>query len=82
MTDGNGATATYDAVVVATHPDQALALLQEPTAAQRAALSAIPYSENVALLHTDASLLPADRRAPAPPGTSCAGAGATGARSR
>jgi DUF1365 family protein len=58
VTDGNGATATYDAVVVATHPDQALALLEEPTAAQRRALAAMPYSENVALLHTDTSLLP------------------------
>jgi DUF1365 family protein len=58
VTDGNGATATYDAVVVATHPDQALALLQEPTEAQRRTLAAMPYSENVALLHTDTSLLP------------------------
>ena len=58
VTDGNGATAAYDAVVIATHPDQALALLQEPTAAQRHALAAMPYSENVALLHTDTSLLP------------------------
>jgi predicted NAD/FAD-binding protein/DUF1365 family protein len=62
VTDGNGATATYDAVVVATHPDQALAMLEEPTPAQRSALAALPYSENVALLHTDSSLLPrADR---------------------
>jgi predicted NAD/FAD-binding protein len=31
VTDGNGQTATYDACVVATHPDQALALLADPT---------------------------------------------------
>jgi predicted NAD/FAD-binding protein len=58
VTDGNGATTTYDAVVVATHPDQTLAMLAEPTDVQRRALSAMPYSENTALLHTDTSLLP------------------------
>jgi predicted NAD/FAD-binding protein/DUF1365 family protein len=58
VTDGNGVSVEYDAVVVATHPDQALAMLDEPTPAQRRALSAMPYSENVALLHTDTSLLP------------------------
>jgi predicted NAD/FAD-binding protein/DUF1365 family protein len=58
VTDGNGATASYDGVVVATHPDQALAMLQEPTPAQRGALAAMPYSDNPALLHTDTSLLP------------------------
>ncbi len=63
VTDGNGTTAAYDAVVVATHPDQALALLQEPTPAQRRALADMPYSENVALLHTDTSLLPRAVRA-------------------
>ncbi len=63
VTDGNGETTTYDAVVVATHPDQALAMLQEPTPAQRRALAAIPYSDNLALLHTDTSLLPTARTA-------------------
>jgi predicted NAD/FAD-binding protein/DUF1365 family protein len=63
VTDGNGATTSYDAVVVATHPDQALAMLQAPTAVQRRVLSAMPYSDNVALLHTDATLLPPAPRA-------------------
>jgi predicted NAD/FAD-binding protein/DUF1365 family protein len=58
VTDGNGTTSSYDAVVIATHPDQALALLEDPTAAQRTALTAIPYADNLALLHTDTSLLP------------------------
>ncbi|NYI45154.1 putative NAD/FAD-binding protein/DUF1365 family protein [Nocardioides aromaticivorans] len=48
----------YDAVVVAAHPEQALGMLTEPTAAQREVLSAIPYSANTALLHTDARLMP------------------------
>ena len=53
----------YDAVVVATHPDQALAMLAEPTAAQREVLGAIRYSDNHALLHTDRAA-PAAPRAP------------------
>jgi predicted NAD/FAD-binding protein/DUF1365 family protein len=63
VTDGNGEVTTYDAVVVATHPAQALALLAEPTADQREVLGALPYSRNTALLHTDASLLPRAPRA-------------------
>jgi predicted NAD/FAD-binding protein/DUF1365 family protein len=58
ITDGNGEVTTYDAVVVATHPGQALAMLAEPTALQRELLSAMPYAPNTALLHTDTSLLP------------------------
>jgi predicted NAD/FAD-binding protein/DUF1365 family protein len=58
LTDGNGAVTTYDAVVVATHPDQALAMLGRPSAAQREILAALPYSANSATLHTDTSVLP------------------------
>jgi predicted NAD/FAD-binding protein/DUF1365 family protein len=63
ITDGNGAVALFDAVVIATHPSQALAMLAESTAAQRDVLSAMPYSSNVALLHTDDSVLPTARNA-------------------
>jgi DUF1365 family protein len=58
LTDGNGEVSTYDAVVIATHPDQALAMLAEPTPLQREVLSAMPYSPNTAQLHTDTSVLP------------------------
>lgn len=58
VTDGNGATEDVDAVVIATHPDQALAMLAEPTAAQREILSSSPYSQNLMQLHTDTSVLP------------------------
>jgi predicted NAD/FAD-binding protein/DUF1365 family protein len=58
LTDGNGAVEEYDAVVVATHPGQALAMLAEPTSAQREVLSAIEFSPNTAQLHTDTSVLP------------------------
>ena len=58
VTDGNGRTETYDAIVLAAHPGQALAMLADPTPAQRELLAAIPYSPNTAQLHTDQSVLP------------------------
>jgi len=58
ITDGNGEVTSYDAVVIATHPGQALAMLADPSALQRELLGAMPYSPNIALLHTDTSLLP------------------------
>jgi predicted NAD/FAD-binding protein len=53
----------FDAAVIATHPDQALRLLAEPTAAQRSVLGAIHYSTNHTQLHTDESVLPRRPRA-------------------
>jgi predicted NAD/FAD-binding protein len=47
-----------DVAVVATHPDQALALLAAPTAAERTLLGAFRYSRNVTQLHHDTSVLP------------------------
>jgi predicted NAD/FAD-binding protein/DUF1365 family protein len=63
VTDGNGAVQHFDAVVIATHPGQALTMLAEPTAAQRDLLTAMPYSTNTALLHTDTSVLPSSSNA-------------------
>lgn len=63
ITDGNGQVDRFDAVVIATHPGQALAMLAEPTITQRDVLSAITYSPNTAQLHTDTSVLPQHRRA-------------------
>lgn len=54
---------SFDRVVLACHSDQALALLADPSAAEREVLGALPYQENEAVLHTDASLLPRARRA-------------------
>ena len=48
----------YDDVVLGVHADQALALLEQPAEEERAALDAIPYRRNVALLHTDTNVLP------------------------
>ncbi|MBV9098846.1 MAG: FAD-dependent oxidoreductase, partial [Frankiaceae bacterium] len=53
----------FDRVVIATHADTALALLADPTDAERRALGAFPYSSNDAVLHTDPRLLPTAPRA-------------------
>ena len=47
-----------DRVVVATHPDQALAMLGDPSANERRLLGAFEYVDSTTVLHTDASLLP------------------------
>jgi predicted NAD/FAD-binding protein len=56
-------TEDFDAVVLATHTDQALALLGDASDAERAALGGIAYQANCAVLHTDERLLPRRRRA-------------------
>jgi predicted NAD/FAD-binding protein len=61
--DETDSVATYDAVVIATHPDQALALLLDPTRAESETLGAFSYTSNPTLLHTDTSVLPHARRA-------------------
>ena len=53
----------FDEVVIATHSDQALRMLGDPTPAERAVLGAIPYQRNEAVLHTDAGLMPRRRSA-------------------
>lgn len=52
----------FDHVVLATHSDQALALLRQPTPSEAEVLGAIRYQPNRAVLHTDTSVLP-ERRA-------------------
>lgn len=53
----------FDEVVFACHADQALALLEHPTEAERSVLGRIRYQPNRAVLHTDTTLLPRCRRA-------------------
>ncbi len=53
----------FDHVVLACHSDHALRMLAEPTSQEREILSAFPYQKNLAVLHTDTSLLPRTRRA-------------------
>ena len=52
---------TFDQVIFACHSDQALRLLDKPTTAEHAALSAIRYQDNKAVLHCDPSLMPKRR---------------------
>lgn len=54
---------TFDRVIVATHSDQALRMLAEPSDVQRDVLGAIGFQPNRAVLHTDPSLLSPRRRA-------------------
>jgi predicted NAD/FAD-binding protein len=53
----------FDDVVLACHSDQALALLADASAAERAVLGAIRYQPNRAVLHTDTRVLPQRQRA-------------------
>jgi predicted NAD/FAD-binding protein len=55
--------AHFDAVFLACHSDQSLALLDTPGEREAAVLGAIPYQTNEAVLHTDIRLLPKRRRA-------------------
>ncbi len=54
----DGKTFHYDSVILATHSDQALQILEEPSPREREILSAIGYQKNEAVLHWDDSLLP------------------------
>ncbi len=58
-----GEAERFDEVVLATHSDQALALLADASDREHEILGAIPYQPNEAVLHTDLRLLPRRRRA-------------------
>eukprot|EP01037_Dinobryon_pediforme_P019901 gene19901-20409_t len=57
----DGRTRHFDAVVVATHADQALRLLADPSDEERHVLGAFNYISNRAVLHADATLMPKRR---------------------
>jgi len=63
VTPHGGEPERFDEVVLATHSDQALALLADATEREHEILGAIPYQANEAVLHTDRRLLPRRRRA-------------------
>ena len=60
ITDGHAER--FDQVVIATHTDQALSMLRQASVEERSLLGAIRYQDNRAVLHTDASVLPANRK--------------------
>lgn len=53
----------FDQVVIATHSDQALRLLADPSPTEQAVLGGLPYQPNTAVLHTDPSVMPRRRAA-------------------
>lgn len=58
VTTASGASATYDYVILATHGDEALRLLDDPTEEERRMLQRIRFNENRAVLHSDVKLMP------------------------
>jgi predicted NAD/FAD-binding protein len=78
-TEGARSAERFDQVVIATHADQALRLLPEPSEDEQRVLGAFGYSRNRAVLHSDPALMPqrravwsswnyaADRRRQQPP---------------
>ncbi|MBM3617303.1 MAG: FAD-dependent oxidoreductase [Alphaproteobacteria bacterium] len=61
VTDVSGATETYDHVVFASHADETLAMLANPTPEEQRILSCFTYQPNTAYLHRDASFMPLRR---------------------
>jgi uncharacterized protein len=63
LRDNAGTERHFDHVVMATHADQALRILENPTAEEQAILGAFRYEQNEAIIHTDADLMPKRRGA-------------------
>jgi len=59
----SGARERFDEVVIATHGDMALSLLDDPSPEEKRLLSCFRYSRNLVALHTDTVLMPKRRRA-------------------
>jgi predicted NAD/FAD-binding protein len=63
VTDKAGERILFDHVVIASHGDEALAVLDDPTDQERNLLSAFTYQTNTAILHRDPSQMPHRQRA-------------------
>lgn len=63
VVERDGASTRFDRIVLATHADEALALLADPGQDERRVLGAFRYARNHAVLHTDERLMPKRRRA-------------------
>ncbi len=62
ISDSHGRSETYDHVVIASHSDQALAMLSDANDRERTVLGAISYSPNTVFLHRDTRLMPKRNR--------------------
>jgi predicted NAD/FAD-binding protein len=63
VNDSHGGRESYDHIVIASHSDQALAMLCDPSENEHAILGAIRYAPNIVYLHRDIRLMPKRRRA-------------------
>jgi uncharacterized protein len=63
VTDSKGNTRTFDKVIFASHGDETLALLAEPTITEQRLLSKFKYQVNIATLHTDERIMPRTKKA-------------------
>ena len=59
----NGELGTFDKVIIAAHGDQALRMLEQPTSDEQRLLSCFHYEANLAVVHTDESVMPKTRSA-------------------
>ena len=60
---GNNEFFNYDKVVIATHADEALSLITDPTPEEKSILANFKYKNNIATIHTDDSLMPKNKKA-------------------
>ena len=63
ITDINGHVEVYDHVIMATHSDQSLDIIADPSDAEHAVLSAVKYIKNDVWLHRDTNLMPKRKNA-------------------
>jgi uncharacterized protein len=63
LTTADGSRVRFEAAVIATHADQALRLLEDPSSEEQRILGAFQYTANETVLHTDETQLPAARSA-------------------
>lgn len=62
LTTVRGETHEFDHVIFASHADETLGMLKNPTSKQKELLGNFKYQENIAVLHTDASVMPKMRK--------------------
>ncbi len=54
---------TYDKVVMATHADEALSIIKNPTEQEKNILKNFKYKKNLAVIHSDPNCMPKNRKA-------------------
>ena len=53
----------YDKVILATHADEALSMIEDPSEDEKKILSNFSYKENIAYIHTDEKIMPRNKKA-------------------